>query len=719
MSAVPASAPRARRIHLPLRSLLRMPAWVVNGLTVASGLMLVQGSILLMAGAHAAQAAIATGVCASLADVVTTTDRVARRVLAAVIASTVCATLFLAVRPCEAIVIPTVVLIVFAAMLLQAWGPKAGTVSFATTMSLVFAMSVPASQGLTFDSAAWGLVGAIGYWIWAVLTAHLLQPTWRRLALASVVQDMAGLLRALAARTRDPADLQVQEQVVRQEAKLAEQMQAARDLIFANTDGPAAHLQTCVLLRLTDLRDLAIAGKIDTALVRHGAASLQERLIFADVLQHMALAMEGVAQHVRTARLQPLDATVERQIGRLLDALEARAGDGRDDARRVVAEILRSQFAHVRAIQAMHTAIEQPPLPCRRSDLHRYIAPDAWRWAAIWTQLRPDSPTFRYAVRTALAAGSAYAICRLLPWTAHPQWVLLSVTVVMQGSLAQTLMRRNARVWGTLSGCVVVALLAWSSSTLFLTLCFLVAAGVAHAYLGVRYSVTAAAAAVMAVLQAHLVAHGTDFSILERVADTVIGALVGWAASYALPSWERRRLSTDLRQAHEAIRAYAAEILKLDEASPGLPRFTRQRAYDAIRAIGATQSRTLAEPASVRLPAAELTLWLAAAYDLMSHLSNARLSLTLHGRAPGPAPLGNALAQVVCELDHALRPSTLERSSVLEPAARSALGSVPDLLPRLQDALKDAANVGMASCKLRSMLARRANGGLPRDPEAG
>lgn len=109
-----------------------------------------------------------------------------------------------------------------------------------------------------------------------------------------------------------------------------------------------------------------------------------------------------------------------------------------------------------------------------------------------------------------------------------------------------------------------------------------------------------------------------------------MGALIGWAASYALPSWERRRLPSDLRQPSDAMRLYAAEVLRLDAESPGLPRFARQRAYDAIRAVSATQSRSLAEPSPVRLPARDLTLWLSAAYDLMSHLSSARLALTLY-----------------------------------------------------------------------------------------
>ena len=704
MTAATRFALSKRRIFVPRLLLLRLPAWAVNGLTVAVGLMLVQGIMFLVAGAHAAQAAIATAVCASLADVVTTTDRVARRVLAAIIASTASATLFLAARPFHALLIPTVILIVFGAMLIQSWGPKASTVSFATTMSLVFTMSLPAAQRLSLDFVAWSLAGSVGYLIWAIATAHILQPTWRRLALATVVKDMAGLLRALGAQARETGDVKLQESVLLKEAALAERMQAARDLIFGSADGSTAHLQTSVLLRLTDLRDLAIAGKIDSALTRSAPASVNERLLFALALERMALALDAVAAHVQSGKIGPIDATVELGIRSLLDELERRTGDGPDEIRRMVAEILQNQFAHVRAVRAMHDPATGFDLPCRRSDLRRFISPDEWRFAAVRMALRPESPTFRYAVRTAIAAGLAYAVSRLVPWTAHPQWVLLSVTVVMQGSLAQTLLRRNARVVGTLSGCLVVALLILSPSMLFLSLCFLAAAGIAHAYLGVRYAVTAGAAAVMAVLQVHLVAHGADFGIAERFGDTVIGALVGWAASYAWPSWERRRLLNDLRQAMEAIRWYAAEALKQDDSSPGLPRFARQRAYDAIRAVGAARARTLVEPASVRLPVAALTRWLTAAYDLMSHLSNARLSITLHAKDAQASQMLTAIAGAACKLDQKLQMSVCSISARLEQPAQVASQALPNVMPSLEDALTEAVRVIDAARELRSLV---------------
>jgi uncharacterized membrane protein YccC len=180
-------------------------------------------------------------------------------------------------------------------------------------------------------------------------------------------------------------------------------------------------------------------------------------------------------------------------------------------------------------------------------------------------QPAPDAPVFRHALRTCATATAAYALARCIPWMPHPQWIVLTILAVMQGNLALTLMRRNARVLGTLAGCLaVLALTTAGSSTLFLTACFLVASGVAHAFFGVRYSVTAAAAAVMALLQAWPRRAGQRrFSTFERFGDTVAGAALGWAATFVLPTWERRNLPATLRQAVAAMRAYAAEATAL------------------------------------------------------------------------------------------------------------------------------------------------------------
>ena len=681
-----------------------VPAWVVNGVAVTLGLALAQGSIGLVAGAQAAQAAIATAVCASLADVVTTTDRVVRRVLVAILASTASATLFLAIRPVEALQVPAVALIVFGTMLLQSWGPKAGSVSFAAGLALVFAMSLPPTEPLTWGRFAWGLAGSAGYWTWAVATAWLLQPTWRHFALAATAQDLARLLAAIGRQVGRPDEAAWQSGILDDESALAERLQGARDLVFGNDTGPAARRETAILLHLIDLRDLAMASNLEAGLQ---PATRRQAELTGRVIEEIARSLDTIATHLRSGAGPVVDPRNDEAIRGQLAELEQHAATAQCEAVVGVSHLLRNKLEVLRSLQHVLASTDPCDLPCEREDLRRYITPDEWRLAAVTANLRPEAPVFRHAVRTCVTATVAYAIARALPWAPHPQWILLTILAVMQGNLALTLLRRNARVLGTMAGCVAVVLLTTAgSSTLFLAACFLVASGVAHAFFGVRYSVTAAAAAVMALLQAHLAVPDGGFSTIERAVDTVAGALLGGAATYMLPTWERRNLPTTLRQAVAAIRAYAAEATTLRGDAAGLPRFARQRAYDAIRALAAIRSRSLHEPADVRVPIPQLTSWLSAAYGVMSGLSNLRLSLAMHGREHDSPAFAAAVAGVSRAVDDVISATAMQPWPSPLPNADDelVLASVPHLLPRIRRTLADAGRVAAQAAQIEALV---------------
>ena len=158
----------------------------------------------------------------------------------------------------------------------------------------------------------------------------------------------------------------------------------------------------------------------------------------------------------------------------------------------------------------------------------------------------------RHALRSALALSLAYTLGAFLPWSAHPFWLMLSVAVVLRGNLEQTISRRNERIIGTVQGCLLVMLLAHVEWVPLLSLCFIAAVGTAHAYVNRRYRVAATAATLMALLQPLMLAPGSNPAIVERLADTVLGAILAWLFSFVLPSWERAavpRLAEQLRAA--------------------------------------------------------------------------------------------------------------------------------------------------------------------------
>ncbi|HYP90850.1 MAG TPA: FUSC family protein, partial [Polyangiaceae bacterium] len=374
----------------------------------------------------------------------------------------------------------------------------------------------------------------------------------------------------------------------------------------------------------------------------------------------------------------------------------------------VVAARLRYLHEEVEAIRGLLQG-DQARSSLGPEQLGRYVADDdTWPLRALRPHLSLRSPVLRHALRSSLAFTSVYLFAYALPWTARPYWMLLSVAVVLRGTLDDTLSRRNSRVLGTAIGCVLVTLLVPLVAEPALKLTFVGAVGVAHAFVNVRYLLTAIAATVMALLQAHFASPTTVPLVVERLLDTVIGALFAWGFSYVLPSWERRTLPAAVERALEALRAYSLCALEL-EGARAEQRLARQRAYDALEVVAAALRRSAAEPRRVRPPIKELVIALDHAQRLMAHLSSMRSLLLRRGQRLAPAEVVAALADA--------RRTIAERLSLTPPpptrARQSSYGDLPGapveqeplpwLLRRLDASIHDAAEAGAAA---RSALSR-------------
>ncbi|HEX7383789.1 MAG TPA: FUSC family protein [Burkholderiaceae bacterium] len=661
----------------------RLPSHLVNGASVAAGIALVQLLFGALAGFHAAQLASTGAVCVSLADLPNTPGRARRQLAAAVIGSGVAGLAVTLLAPWPPALGIAVALIGFAAMMTLAWGPRAGPVAFSAVLAVVFTMALPApARGQLGALVAWTGLGALAYFAWAQATTLLLQPRYRTLALGAALGATANLLRARAA-VLDPAveqSAEVLRAAVGAEAALAERLQSARDLLFEAPDTPAARRATAILLRTIDLRDVLLASRLDAD------SPLAGRALLAGRLRAIGGALDAFEDAVRSGRpatapapAAPLDiASEHRERLLLLEADVARIG------------------ALVRG--------GDEPLPLEPAQLRRFVAPEAWPLSAFAPHRSLRSPVLRHALRVGLALSCAWAIGRSLPWASHPHWLVLSVAVVLRGNLEQTLSRRNARVLGTVLGCLVVLALAFVPSRHALAAVFLVSAGVAHAFVNVRYLLTATAASVMALLQSHLVDPAGGFAVAERLADTFLGAALAWGFSYVLPSWERRTLPDAVARALQALAQYAQHTLTAAPESAVAQRLARRRAYDALGAITAAVQRSGVEPARVRVPLAEVLALLDQSHRLMAHLSMIRLQLA---RRIGPRSA--AQDQVLREGGRALVAALTAGAAPLGVPDASALPDAPPgLAERLQVALHEAGAVCGAAAALRTALARDA-----------
>jgi uncharacterized membrane protein YccC len=660
-----------------LRPWRLLPAYAINGITVALGVGCIQFAFSLAAGSHAAQLVISGAVCASIADVPNTVPGTWHRVSAAATLSFCAALVVVLLKPYPLALGIGIALIAFIAMMTMAWGARAGAVSFAPILSLIFSMAVPAS-GQPLAVAGWNACGGLAYLAWSLGAGALCQRRYRSLVLGETLRAAAQLFRSragvLASMRPDSGDAEPMRAWIRGEATLAERLQSARNLLFTAADGPRWRRDTAMLLRVIDLRDVLLASRLDIDRLGGDATG-------RSILDHVAGALRQIGDQLDCAADELRDNTApfaDTEPRFDFDPLFADVPMLPNDPRARLLPALLSRLRQLADdVVRIHRLLQgdQEALPLTRAQLHLFIAAEGWPLRALRPQLRRDSLVLRHAVRTGLALGSAYFLALTLPWASHPYWLVLSVAVVLRGNLEQTLARRNARVLGTILGCLLVVGLSHVQSPSSLSAVFLAAVGVAHAFVMQRYWLTATSATVMALLQSHMVNPRGGFSIAERVADTLLGALLAWSFSFVLPSWERRALPGAIARVLRDLRDYATHALRLQPGDAVELRLARRRAYDTLGSLADALQRSSVEPKSVRLPVREVATLLDHGECLMAHLSMVRLILA-ELNAEADAPL----------VDSALAEAHLALSACLDlqaPAVRRDKGISPEALALL------------------------------------
>ena len=551
-------------------------------------------------------------------------------------------------------------------------------------------------------------VGALGW---------RLEPRYRTLAVSSALGAASALLLARArvlsrAEAEPEGDEEARFSQVSEEVRLAHALQVARDLVYPSVRRAGGSRQVALIARIAELREIVLTSRLDLDLLGHDHAARFVRARLGLGLRKLGGALAALAR----SDYEPGTLESERAPLDLPDLMEAAPlleGDPRGRLLPVVAARLRYLSEEVDAIRGL-LAGRTEHVSLRPEALDPFVSDhDTWPARAVFEQLSLDSPVFRHAFRCALAMTSVYFLARALPWATRPYWMLLSVAVVLRGTFDDTLTRRNARVLGTALGCVTVAVLVPLVAAPWLELVFVGAVGIAHAFVNVRYLLTAAAGTVMALLQAHFAAPTMTPLIIERLLDTVIGALFAWGFSYVLPSWERRSLPGALDRAVAALCAYSKLALVPGSAPRSEQRLARQRAYDALAVVAAAMQRSAAEPRHVRPPVKLLVTTLEHSQRLMAHLSSLRALIERRGidlpQEETHAALRAASETIEAKLSLARAPSEEaagERNPLAPPEASADENPLPWLVRRLDASIDDAAAAGIAAREALSALAR-------------
>ncbi len=680
----------------PRRALrIALSHYVTVGLSATFGLLLITLGVHLWLGAAAAATA-SVGVI-----VVTPPDQPApkhRKFLQLLPAALIGAPLFYAVQLLRADPARLTLLLVaasFAAFLAAAWGKRGLPISMSMMFAMVFSMAAPASANgdsaltMTLHFA----IGAAAYLVYATAANAALNARYRVLMLADTLLSVAALMRTQAlqfgpaAGAEAPGPQPLIGRLLGQQTALSDQLQSARDILLESPRTARRQRLAAMLIRVLELRDHLLACELDLDTLRQHPAQFPVLVTLRDELDALAGRVDALADALLLGRKPaPFDGHPPRPApthtsdrgatadgpapGLLARALVERVGHLQDEIRRLVA-LARGDVL--------------PDLALVRASWRMFVSPTSWSWQPLARLWHWDAPPLRHAIRAALAIAAGQALALALPWGTHDYWILLTVTVVLRGSLAQTLERRNSRVAGTLLGCLIAGALLYARAPMPLLLAvLLLAQGLAHAFAIRRYLVTAVAATVLALLQAHLLNAGVSpaFELAERVADTLIGVAIAWAFAYVLPSWERgqipalvaRTLAAQARHARLALGL--AQLRTVDDDTELGWRLARREVHDSLSALVQAAQRSLAEPRAVRPPLEPLGRMLAHSYQLIAQLTAVRSMLQLRrDRLDGQqirGPLDRAAATIADTLSVDAAPTgdvVAERGAAPGPVA--------------------------------------------------
>ncbi|RYF53854.1 MAG: FUSC family protein, partial [Comamonadaceae bacterium] len=259
---------------------------VLNGLTVALGLLLISGGLHLALGAAAGTAAATGVIVASPPDRAAPRRGKLRQMLPAPLLGI---PLFFAVQMLHSMPWQLGLLLVpatFLAFLAMAWGKRGIPIAIAVMLAMVFAMATPAPASLHEALMRTGhmALGATLYAVWATLMNLALNARYRQLAMADLLFSVAALMRTEArqfAARDESSDVRevaapLLSRLLATQAALADQLQATRDLVLESPRTPARQRLAGMLMTVLEMRDHLLASELDLDSLReqprHAAA---------------------------------------------------------------------------------------------------------------------------------------------------------------------------------------------------------------------------------------------------------------------------------------------------------------------------------------------------------------------------------------------------------------------------------------------------------------
>ncbi len=662
------------------------------GLRVAVGLVGLALLVQEISDSATAMTVCIGALCTTLMDMPSPLRHKFNEMLASVLLCSAVTLLISLCGPVQWLLMTVLVLVSFLASMMVVYGKKSMPLQLAALFIMTMSMEHQMTWQQSFHHAGLFMLGGLIYLAYAMAIAWVLRHRIKQQVLAEALFELAAYIDIKADFYDTRFNLTEQfNKLVRHQSILADRQQASRDLILRSHKNSKDAIVVQVHVCMLDLYELILSTHTDYALLRQHLADSDVLKSLHDLAYKAARDIEAVAYAVTRKRASYAQisydkewADIEAEIARL---------HAQGDAAQEALATLRAQRNKIRAILKMiaelHLATQKvyADVPFwSGADMAPFLSQQKYELKTLLSNLRLDSPVFRFALRVSMAISVGLLIGHWLPYAAHSYWIVLTIVIILRPTFSMTRQRRADRIIGTIIGCVVTAIvIRFVHSNIVLMAILFLSIVATPTFIYLRYRYTAIAVSLMILLQMHLVAPSNPNLVSERLIDTLIGAAVASVFSFVLANWEYQSLPRLVRQVLNVNLGYMQASFALLQGKcfdDFAYRIERKRLMDSLAALSSALVRMLDEPASKQRAVEDINLFIVQNYLLVAHVAALRSILGRHASqlpvAPVNALLSHSHTQVCVTLSRALEQLD-DKATISAPLAAPAAPPVSDV----------------------------------------
>ena len=430
---------------------------VVNGLSVAIGVLAVTALASALFGFAAGQPATLGAISASISDFPAPWRAKLRTLVTGFGLAIVSTATVLSVSASPTALVVVIGLLAFAAGMITGYGRWALALSAQLLVPMVFVLGLPpAGPARALQEELLLIAGGFAYIALAIVATRLVSRSDRRMMASESIREHAAYLRVIARFTDPSVDVaEVYGAAIRQQAALADQLQAARALLLERPRVTPERVRLAATIGvLLDSFDAVVAAQCDLPALRDWPAARTLTARIGVALRAAALDLQHLSIELLTSarpRLPPGHAiatdAMRREAARLA-ADDELSAEQRAAVEATVARLLDAR-RHIERLEHAVTDDSAAAAAIGGVDLSAFAPRRNYDPRQLAQEFRRGSPVLRYAVRLTAAMVAGALIAQTFGGAGHGNWVLLTIAVIMRASYGWTRARRDDRIVGT------------------------------------------------------------------------------------------------------------------------------------------------------------------------------------------------------------------------------------------------------------------------------